>query len=330
MKTAIKKLDRILIAILIASTIGGLGGLIPQSNFLIDLLTNLWPFYFVSLLILVLYFSIFRPSRWRYVALVGAAVLLFILESSSSLRTKNQFMVAPKNQILGGSKIMFFNAERGNRVPELTWNYLKQSQINTVVFFEATPVWKSQLEKLALSENGSNLFQHSASFVRTDYHGVLVWSRTPLFDVKVHSYGYSELPTVSFVLGEGSTSVRVLGTHLLAPMSPVYFAARNEMLEELVEWVKSYESSMPLILGGDFNLTPHSLYYRKFIKDSGLEPLRCQGFELTGTWPTWLPLVRLRLDHVFASRELGEVQCVRGEHLGSDHFPLVVSQQRVF
>jgi endonuclease/exonuclease/phosphatase (EEP) superfamily protein YafD len=76
---------------------------------------------------------------------------------------------------------------------------------------------------------------------------------------------------------------------------------------------------------GDFNVTPFSAVFKKFINTSKLS--YC-GYG-HGYQPTWqksplLPPLRLALDHCFYSDIIEVLDFYTGEETGSDHLPIVV------
>lgn len=80
----------------------------------------------------------------------------------------------------------------------------------------------------------------------------------------------------------------------------------------------------PKIVVGDLNTSPLAASFRRFVAESGLVDA-AQGFGWQATWPAALgqPL-RIRLDHVLHSRDLGVAHFAVGPRIGSDHLPIVV------
>jgi endonuclease/exonuclease/phosphatase (EEP) superfamily protein YafD len=78
---------------------------------------------------------------------------------------------------------------------------------------------------------------------------------------------------------------------------------------------------MPVIVAGDFNATPFSPIFRKVIKISGLKDSR-EGFGWQPSWPTYVPLLWLPIDHILVSSEIQVHNRATGSFIGSDHYPV--------
>ncbi len=107
------------------------------------------------------------------------------------------------------------------------------------------------------------------------------------------------------------------GLHLAFPFKPREQVADIETVLDFVRGRK-----IPLVIAGDYNLTPWSRGMRRFASGSGL--LRYNTFRLT--WPVrrWTPLIPLvGIDNVFASREFACLRVGVGPRLGSDHLPII-------
>ena len=77
-----------------------------------------------------------------------------------------------------------------------------------------------------------------------------------------------------------------------------------------------------VLLTGDLNTAVWGSNYRLFEENSGLRNAS-RDFGLLPTWPTFLPVAMIPIDHVLASEEVGVVTLRTGPHIGSDHLPLI-------
>ncbi len=94
---------------------------------------------------------------------------------------------------------------------------------------------------------------------------------------------------------------------------------RNQRIRELLTMLRAEE--LPHIVGGDFNMSQHSLIYgevRLALRDSFRETNHGLGM----TWPVHFPL--LRIDYVwYGGQGLRSVRSFVGPAIGSDHLPYV-------
>ena len=94
---------------------------------------------------------------------------------------------------------------------------------------------------------------------------------------------------------------------------------RNRYLETLS--LRIAEISSPSIVCGDFNATPWSSIFQKFIKFSGL--LFAENHLVPNSWPTTYLIPGLPIDHCL-SKGLNIVRYKKGPDINSDHWPLVI------
>ena len=62
---------------------------------------------------------------------------------------------------------------------------------------------------------------------------------------------------------------------------------------------------------------------REFLDTTQLKDSR-QGFGIQPTWPQSQPIMRIPIDHVFASKGIAIHERSIGPAVGSDHFPVIV------
>jgi endonuclease/exonuclease/phosphatase (EEP) superfamily protein YafD len=80
---------------------------------------------------------------------------------------------------------------------------------------------------------------------------------------------------------------------------------------------------------GDLDTSPLAPTFQQLLDRTGLID-GARGFGWQATWPDPLPApLRIRLNHVLHSAELGVTRFEVGEALGSDHLPIVVELVRV-
>ena len=113
----------------------------------------------------------------------------------------------------------------------------------------------------------------------------------------------------------GTRIVEVIGTHLSYPFESMRQA---EQTEWLIDFVRRRPG--PLVVAGDFNLTPFSWKLLKFMHRTGLRPHVVEAF----SWPAHRFLPVVLLDNVLATPDLATVSARTGEFVGSDHRPVIV------
>ena len=109
--------------------------------------------------------------------------------------------------------------------------------------------------------------------------------------------------------------------HLAPPTHPALAAERGRQLDALRALSATIDA--PLAIAGDFNLTPYSPHFTDWLSDTGLRDGRA-GRRPGLTWPTFLPLLGIPIDHCIVSPNVRVAAFRRLPAFGSDHYPIVV------
>jgi endonuclease/exonuclease/phosphatase (EEP) superfamily protein YafD len=238
------------------------------------------------------------------VGLIGLASLLpFYLASSSASATQHQTYRA-----------LAFNVHYDNVAYDEFLALVAQADPDIIVLSEITEEWRSGLQSLNASYPYSR-------YVTVDFHGRLLYSRIPFADEGPRHVRDRERPSVVATLDLGDTYMNVIGVHIKAPMSPGNTHQRNRQMDNLAEFVRS--QPYPSLLLGDFNITPWSPIFQDFLVNGDLKDARI-GHGLSHTWPTFLPVLGIPIDHAVASPDIAVHNFRRGPHIGSDHYPIIV------
>jgi endonuclease/exonuclease/phosphatase (EEP) superfamily protein YafD len=180
---------------------------------------------------------------------------------------------------------------------------------DAVVTLEFTPAWRKGLA--ALDER----YPYRLLAPRENPYGIGLWSRYPI-DAKLVPLQAAEGIDARVQAPEGE--LRLIGVHLRSPTTPSKAAERDRQFGDLAALVRG--SDAPLVVVGDFNTTPYSAYFSDWLRATGLHNVH-RG--LDDTWPTWLPILRIPIDHCVVSSEIGGAEFRRLSAFGSDHFPIL-------
>src|SRR3990167_2589796 len=112
---------------------------------------------------------------------------------------------------------------------------------------------------------------------------------------------------------------RIYAVHSNPPLTPELFYLRNQYLITLARDIYQ-EQSGNLIVVGDFNVSPWSYYYQKFLKDSDY---KIRNLSLSNgiifTWYLNPPVLASQLDHIFVGQNLIDYNFKTRYLEGSDH-----------
>ena len=297
----------------------GLGGLLlsvltvalSQSWWVFDLTTHFRPHYVTAALLLALLALILGRRRLALLAVVLAFPHLVTLDSL--VRVESARAAAP-----GGSgqslTLLTANLLRGNRERAASVEQILALNPDVVVLQEGVGSWRSDLEKLIPR------YPYRSPVELSQEDRVHLFSRVPLRGVQVFFPVGRRYPYLYAELDLDGQAMHLLALHAPLPMSGSLSRLRNDYLRALARHAAALEG--PVVMAGDFNITPWSPYFLDLVADSGLRD-SAQGRGWLPTWPTWLPLAGIPIDHVLVSPEVTVSELTRARPAGSDHYPLI-------
>lgn len=192
--------------------------------------------------------------------------------------------------------------------------YVTEIDPDFIVLSEITQAWQVALQGLTTDYP----YTHQTGFKSNSR---LILSRLPFVDDSVRQVEDEERPSVVTTLNLGETQLTVVGVHLRPPLSAGRTAQRNQQLDNLAGFAQA--ESGPIMLLGDFNITPWSSVFRDFKAQAGLKDARL-GYGLAPTWPTHWPIGGIPIDHILVSPGITVHHFERGPNVGSDHYPVIV------
>ena len=190
---------------------------------------------------------------------------------------------------------------------------VREADPDIVVVQELTPHAERVLADLDKS------FPNYRKFPADGAHGIGLWSRLPLESSEMFAVG--RVPAIEARVRGPAGVFTVFGVHLRAPTAPQRAAARNSQLRELA--VRSAAVEEPLVVAGDFNVTPYSPYYGDWLDASGLTDSR-RGRTLSVSWPATFPWIGIPIDHVAVNDGFTVLSHRRLPNFESDHYGLLV------
>lgn len=295
----------------LAAAVAAQGGRFSEQ---LDLLTHFAPYWCLAGLATAAYGAIFvAPKGRRALLAVGgagvlAALLLILPELTRPIRPSVAAGSAPQ------IKIIQFNVWDRNVDVPTTADWIVSEKPDVVLMQEVNPEML-----LAMHIRGFHYTRGIAD--------VAIFSRVAPKPqtLRIAEADWHRLPTfarASFTIG--GEDVTVMAVHLGWPVD----AGQKPSQAALGALVDRYDRSH-MILAGDFNLTPWSFALRRLDRRLGLERRDRAIF----SWPaerfvhgklvTLAPI--LPIDHVYAGSAWRTVSLRRGPHLGSEHFPLIVT-----
>lgn len=280
-------------------------------HFLFDLTTHFRVQAAVALVVGGLILLVVRRRVWGLFCLVVGLML------SGTLAP--YFVPPPMEPTTHGRtyRLLCMNVFSANKRHADVVDYLQEQNPDVILLIEVTGNWQDVFDKNLLQS-----WPYRLERPRSDNFGIAVYSRHPLARKEIVGFTDLELPSIDVDVKLPEGAIRLIGIHSMTPTSVVGWKDRNLQLSHVAAAVQSNASHA--IVAGDFNCTPWSSYFGRFLKDSGLRDSAI-GYGLRSTWSLVpLPLTGLMIDHICVGGQLSVVNRFVGPPLGSDHRAVVI------
>ena len=227
-----------------------------------------------------------------------------------------ELLDAETAQVDSRLKIFTSNVLQKNKDWEKVVSEAKKFDPDLMLFTETNPWWANQL-KSAFSS--SYAYQESVPLDNT--YGMIMFSRFQLQNTSVQYMVDDSIPSIHGQLKmPNGNLVQLHAIHPTPPMpqeNPKSTARDAELMKVALQ---SKESSLPVVVLGDFNDVAWSQSTKLFQQVSGLLDMR-KGRGFYNTYNAENFLMRWPLDHLFISDDFRFGDMKRGEKVGSDHYP---------
>jgi len=209
-------------------------------------------------------------------------------------------------------KLLTANVEFTNRSADRLLALVRDEAPDVVLLVEYTPLWSTLVAELRRSH------PYRLELPQERSAGIALFSRLPLDSVQRLPLGPQ--PGIEARVRAPSGSFTLVGVHLRSPTSGWRAGQRNWQYELLAQ--HRAEIDGPLVVTGDFNTTPYSPFFADWIERTGLVD-SSRGRGLAFSWPTFLPIAGIPIDHCVVSEEFRVIAERRLHRIGSDHYPIL-------
>ena len=284
----------------VVSIVSFFGSLNPY----LELLSHARHVYFLLFILTTISFIILRQ---KIMTLISACFLLihacFVVpyyfpvdKTVHPQRTKISFL---QLNVQGGLNSSF----------DTTLKLIHKTDPDVVVLTEVTATWVEQLNK--------KLKSYPFRIAEPRFGGVALYSRTRLFEPEIKYFDKIKRPRIVTHIKIDKVPIRVIFAHPVIPLK--YEDLRNQELEILAKEVIGFNG--PVVLLGDLNTTPWSIYFQKLLNDTCLIDSEI-GFGIHPTWSSrWLTPV-FPIDHFLVSKHFKVIDRKVLPGIKSDHLPV--------
>ena len=218
-------------------------------------------------------------------------------------------------------RLMVSNVLMTNRDGDKWLGVVREADPDVVVAVETDAWWAETAGVLKESH------PHAVEVPQDDTYGMCVYSRLPLESVEVRHLVEPEVPSLNLVarLRSGEL-VSLVFLHPRPPRPDIQQDSHLRDAELVLAGREVASIDRPVVVAGDLNDVAWSRSTSLFQKLSGLLDPRI-GRGTFSTFHADHRLLRYPLDHVFHSDHFALVELRRLDHVGSDHFPMLIELQ---
>jgi endonuclease/exonuclease/phosphatase (EEP) superfamily protein YafD len=307
--------------ILICVTMLTIFGFLGQLWWVFDLASHFRLQYFIVLVVLVVFFV--KAKKWKSTSIgliFGMANFILIspyIGTISSITEEGQSKI----------RILSMNLSHANPSYKKAKLLIRKTQPNILVLQELTNSWENALGGTLAQFSYSEKLSYDSYFMLPKFLipkekiSIGLYSHLPFERIMIDRSDDFPIPYIrgSFKLKENIFTL--FGVHLASPVGKYRTDLRNKQLDSLAEEIQ--KNNQPTVVVGDFNITPWSPYFKKFIQKTRLRDTR-KGI---GVYPTWLadffPLA-IPIDHGLTSNGVKVGSLSLGSSFGSDHLPIIL------
>ena len=288
----------------VAGGILSLGALLSSQHLIFDLLSHFRIQYIVMLAVLLcLAFS----QRRRFISIV----LFFCMALHAYDVFRSQKPVPPTTTAATVNiTVMSSNLLASNDDYDSYIGFVKSVSPDIIVFQEYTSAWHDELI-IALSD-----YSHHHTVPINSPFGIAVYSKYPLIDEKVFYLQNLNRPGVEVTVSVGDKKVKVIGIHPPPPISQGMYTERNQLLKMISD--RAFVQTEALVVAGDFNISPWSDHFRKFLDAGALKDGR-RGQAILPTWPAGFLPLQIPIDHIVVNDRVDVNSLSTSNGLSSDH-----------
>jgi endonuclease/exonuclease/phosphatase (EEP) superfamily protein YafD len=211
-------------------------------------------------------------------------------------------------------RIGTINVRTVNTRYDLVLAEIARQNPDVVAMEEIDQNWLNQLRR-----GLSPTYPYFVDFPQPDDFGICIFSKAPLFNKMVKTFGGANMPCVMATLNLGGKPVTLLAMHALPPMNTQWLNLRTAEMQGIVDNKQLLGEHFVVL--GDMNCSSWSPYFQRFVTGLNAYDSR-RGFGLECSWPSDMIIFRTTIDHILPSKQFVTVNHHVGAFDNSDHFPV--------
>jgi endonuclease/exonuclease/phosphatase (EEP) superfamily protein YafD len=254
---------------------------------------------------------------------VGVAAVCLIVPQIWAVAAPPRTPIATEANASPDMRVMSMNVLYSNRRFDDVVHAVEREAPDILSMQEVTQRWHPVIERLA-----ARLPYIAPADWRTQSSDNVLLSRFPIVEGQLIAPPNQHRPFahVDATIMRNGRSLRVLAVHPPLPSGPRNTATRQANFDYYAGVAATTEA--PLLIVGDFNITPYSPRFRALLRDGGLRYVHL-GWTWPASWPSesrgdFQRYIRgFPIDHILTSRHFAVSAARAIKDVGSDHYPVV-------
>ncbi len=274
--------------------------------------------WFLIIGLLLLTFTYWVKIKRKY--FVGFVITTILSNLSALYPQWRTVFLTDKLPVENSSNIsiLYANLYSANDSKHILINHLKQESPDLVFLVEFNSSWATEINKL------QKIYLYSKAIIREGNFGMAILSKTPMEVNNILVEKGNMIPALFLKMSSSIGRLNLVLLHAHPPFGSYGTALRNQYLDSLSHRIRNLE--FPTLVCGDFNTTPWTSVFKKFLRHSKLKPYNKKL--APNTWPTNSLLPGLPIDHCL-SKGLNISNYKKGNYIGSDHLPITLKISKI-
>lgn len=250
------------------------------------------------------------------------ALWLLVLAIAFTAPALQAFATAPlpEGRAKANLKILQFNVLYTNEefAKSIPWIIAQDADI--VVLQEINEARSQELGELKKIYSWSRVKLND----KREPFGMAIFSNIPVsqFDYVDIDNGWNHYSRTELLIA--GSKLHLYELHTPPPVTEYFFEQRNMELELMADLLAKDKTPYRLLVG-DFNSTIYSPYFQNIVAKANLHHAQ-QGYNMEGTWPSFLPLpLRIGIDQMLVSKQIKIENRTIAPYQGSDHLPVITN-----
>ncbi len=310
-----KVLDKIIPLILFALFLVSLSPYSKNTNnLLFDVFSHFPLQYLIISIVLLIFYTLKRHILLALLSLIVLIINMITIGETDIFRFDSR--IEAYDRYSDGFTVYSANINKDREDMNLLIRNIKDVNPEVIFLAEVSRNHLRQLSEIIDMYRYKVLDQR----IEASLIGVALLSKLPIKGCRLFPLSNSGNAVLECEMSFDRKEFLFYGVHFPRHSLKYSFLVRQRKILTLADRLSKRTHSV--VVTGDFNATPYSSVFKKFMRISGLVDSNID-LDWHPTWPTFFPPLWIPIDHLLVSHDIKMIDMMRGPFIGSDHYPLI-------